>query len=150
MTTLFDNLFNTSAYTGAAERDRARLIYGFTLILMLLFFLYALFAPQDQAGLTMFGRAGTDFLSVISIAGVLVVGVVTLYWTRVGRMDLSAYGPLVMWLLSGVPLGYRVHFASADAGATLLVLIMIGSLFLRVRGLAIATVLALLRCSSRF
>ncbi len=144
MTTLFDNLFNTDAYPGVAERDRARLIYGFTLIVMVLFLVYAALAPQDQAGLTMIGRMSTDFLSVFSIVGILVVGVATLVFTRRGRIDLGAYGPLLMWLLSGVPLGYQVHFVTADAGATLLVLILIGSLFLRARGLAIATVLALL------
>ena len=144
MTTLFDNLFNTDAYRSVAERDRARLIYGFTLILMVLFLLYAVFAPQDEAGLTMLGRTATDFLSVVSIVGIVVVGVVTLVLTRMGRIDLSAYGPLLMWLLSGIPLGYQNHFVTADAGATLLMLVLIGSLFIRLRGLMIATGLALL------
>ncbi len=143
MTTLFDNLFNINAYSSVLERDRARLISGFTLILMVLFAVYAVFTPQDQAGLTMLRRTTTDLLSTISIVSVLMVGVATLLLVREERIDLSAYGPLLMWLLSGVPLGYQAHFITADAGATLLMLILIGSLFLRLRGLAIATVLAL-------
>ena len=143
MTNLFDSLFNINNYPTVSERDRARLISGFTLILMVLFVLYAMFAPQDQAGLTMVGRAATDFLSLISVASIVIVGFATLALTREGRSDLGAYGPLLMWLLSGVPLGYQAHFATADAGATLLMLILIGSLFLRMRGLALATVSAL-------
>ncbi len=43
---LLDTLLNVERYPGRAEKDQARLIYGFTLVLMLLFTGYAAFVVQ--------------------------------------------------------------------------------------------------------
>ncbi len=144
MTSVFESLFSTKAYTKTVERDRAVLIYGFTLIMLVVFLGYAAVSAFDsQTSDTLLQRASYDFLSFLSIASMVGIGVTTLILTRIGRIDISAYGPMIMWFLSGVLLGYQVQFVTADAGVTLLILILIASLFLRVRGLAIGLVLAL-------
>lgn len=143
MTALLDNLLSTERYTSRADKDRARLIYGFTLVMMVLFVFYAIFIPQFDPDLTLLQLVPTDLSALLSIISVLIVGGATLVLTRSGRADIGAVGPVVTWYLSGVVLGLRGQFVQSDAGATLIVLIVIAAIFLRARGLLIATVVGL-------
>ncbi len=140
---LLDTLLNVERYPGRAEKDQARLIYGFTLVLMLLFTGYAAFVVQRNPQTTLLQRAATDFSALLPIVSTIVIGIATLMLTRIGRADLSAVGPVIMWYMSGVVLGLQGQFVLSDAGAALVLLVVLAAVFLRVRGLVIGAAVAL-------
>jgi GAF domain-containing protein len=143
MTAFLDTLLNTNRYRGRAEKDQALLIYGFTVILMVSFLLYAAFVVQRDPQTTLLQRAGRDFGALVPIVSTIVVGIGTLALTRMGRADISAAGPVLMWYLSGVLVGMQGQFVLTDAGASLLLLLVLAAIFLRVRGLVVGFVVAL-------
>jgi GAF domain-containing protein len=143
VTAFLDTLLNTSRYRGRAEKDQALLIYGFTVILMVSFLLYAAFVVQRDPQTTLLQRAGRDFGALVPIVSTIVVGLGTLALTRMGRADISAAGPVLMWYLSGVLVGLQGQFVLTDAGASLLLLLVLAAIFLRVRGLVVGFVVAL-------
>ncbi len=143
MIAFLDLLFRTDHYPERAEKDQARLIYGFTLVLMVLFILYAALVVQRDPQTTLFQRAAKDVGALLPIVSTLVIGALTLLLTRIGRADISAVGPVVMWYLSGVLLGLQGQFVLSDAGSSLMLLIILSAVFLRRRGLIIGTVIAL-------
>lgn len=144
MIPFLDRLFGTDRYVARAEKDQARLIYGFTIVLMVMFSLYALFVVQRNPQATLVQQAGRDFGALLPIVSTLVIGVITLVLTRIGRIDISAAGPVVIWYLSGVVLGMQRKFVLSDAGASLMLLLILAAIFLRVRGLVIGTLVALI------
>ena len=81
---------------------------------------------------------------LIAFVSVFGLGIATLVLTRIGRISIASIGPVVMWYLSGVSLGFLQNFALNTAGASLLVLIVNAGLFLRVRGLLITAGVALI------
>ncbi|MEP7290164.1 MAG: GAF domain-containing protein [Chloroflexota bacterium] len=144
MMTFLDHLFTIERYTGRATKQQARLLYSFTLILMVLFVLYALFVTQENTSVTLSRLALSDPGALLAIISLLAVGVLTLFGIRSGRADLSAAGPIVMWYFSGVLLGFQGRFSTSDEGAALLVLVFLSGLFLRARGVLIGTLIALI------
>src|SRR5687768_1381635 len=101
MTTFLDHLFNIQNYSSRVEKDNARLIYGFTTILMIVFVLYALFVTQDNGSSTLLSEALDDTIALLALLSVIIIGVLTLIGVRMGRADLSAVGPAIMWYFSG-------------------------------------------------
>ncbi len=143
MITFLDKLFNVEGYPSRGARDQARLIYSFVLVMMAIFFLFALFINVGVNDHPLFMEMSTNPLALIPVLGIFGVGVAALVLTRIGRLDLAAVGPIVMWVFSGVVLGLQNHFVFSDAGAALMLLIFLSALFLRVRGLIVGTVLSL-------
>ncbi|MCC6803770.1 MAG: GAF domain-containing protein [Anaerolineae bacterium] len=143
MIPFLDSIFSTDRYAARAEKDQARLIYGFTVVLMVMFTLYALFVVQRNPQATLVQQASRDIRALLPIVSTLVIGTITLVLTRVGRIDISAAGPVVIWYLSGVVLGVQRQFMLSDDGAALMLLLILSAIFLRVRGLVIGTVVAL-------
>lgn len=147
MIAFLDTLFNVNRFPGRADKVQARLIAGFTLILMVLFVLYALFVtdgdPAGDGGISLAERALTDSGALLAILSVLGIGVLTLAGVRAGRLRLSAAGPVVMWYFSGTLLGIQGGFTTSDEGAALMVLVFLSGLFLRGRGLIAGTGVAL-------
>ncbi|MFN8452652.1 MAG: GAF domain-containing protein [Anaerolineae bacterium] len=144
MIAIFESIFSTERYTTRAEKDQARLIYGFTLVFMLMFLLYAAFVVQRNPQSTMLEQASRNLGALLPVASTIVIGIATLVLTRIGRMDISAAGPAVTWYLSGVVTGMQRQFVLSDAGASLLLLLVLAAIFLRVRGLVVGTVVALI------
>jgi GAF domain-containing protein len=134
----------TERYARRAEKDQAYLIYGFTLIMLVLFAAYALFVDQGRSTITLVRDAGQNIASLIAILAMLGIGGATLLLTRIGRADIAAYGPIVMWYLSGVLIAFGDNFLTGDEGASLVALIVMCALFLRSRGVVVGTVVALI------
>ena len=143
MNGLLDRLFNISRYSSRADKDQARLVSSFVLIMMAIFFFFALFVDVGANDRPLFSELGTNPLALIPVLGVFGVGTVSLVLTRSGRLEMAAVGPVVMWLLSGVLLALQNRFLFSDAGASLIFLIVLSALFLRGRGLVYGTALAL-------
>ncbi len=144
MTTFLDHLFNIQNYPTRAEKDNARLIYGFTTLLMVAFLLYAIFVTQSDGSSTLLSSSSEDSTAMLALISILGIGVLTLVGVRMGRAALTAVGPVVMWYLSGVLLGVQGHFTGADEGAALLAFVFLCGLFLRGRGLIIGTIVSLI------
>lgn len=143
MTAFLDTLLNTNRYRGRAEKDQALLIYGITIILMVSFLGYAAFVVQRDPQTTLLQRAGRDAGALLPIISTIVIGIATLALTRMGRADISAAGPVLIWYMSGVLVGLQGQFVLTDAGGSLLLLIILAAIFLRVRGLLVGVVVAL-------
>ena len=141
MTTFLASL--TERYLRRAEKDQAYLIYGFTVIMLALFIAYALFVEQGDREITLIQDAAQNPISLIAIIAMLGIGVLTLALTRLGRADITAYGPIAMWYMSGVLIAFGDHFLTSDEGAALITLVVICALFLRARGVLVGTALAL-------
>ncbi len=141
---LIDTLFRIDRYPGRAEKEQARLIVSFTVIMMVLFYIFAVFIGVGESGQPLFTQLRTDPSAWIPITGIVGVGIATLVLTRVGRADLASAGPVGMWYLSSVLIALRSHFIYSDAGASLILLVFFSGLFLRVRGLVIGLALGLI------
>jgi transcriptional regulator with GAF, ATPase, and Fis domain len=143
MTSFLDQLFNIQNYPSRATKENARLIYGFTLFMIVAFLLYAMFVTQGNGVSTLLSETRDDSIALLSLLSVLSIGLLTLLCVRVGRAELAALGPVVMWYFSGTLLGIQGHFRTSDEGAALLAFIFFCGLFLRARGLIVGTVVAL-------
>jgi len=143
MITFLGRVFSINRYGNRAQQDHARLIYGFTLVMMVFFTGFAAFVPLGRSGETAFQQISTNFSYLLAIVSILGLGLITLILTRIGRSDISAVGPIIMWYLSGVIISFGDGFAYGEGGASLMVLILISSLFMRVRGLVIGLAVAL-------
>jgi putative methionine-R-sulfoxide reductase with GAF domain len=118
---------------------RRRMIFWVTLVMMVFFAIYSGFIQEaiDGAALTLLQRAliGEPF-SLIALVSIYGIGTLTLIGLAFKRDDLSAFGPPLMWLGSGmllaVGLGYTTYTGGALSGASLLIL---SGLMLGTRGL---------------
>ena len=143
MNGLLRRIFDTSRYSSRGDIEQARLIYGFTTITMLMFIGFFAVVPFGSLHATLLQLVPSSPVILVAFASVIGFGIATLVLTRIGRIDIAAIGPIVMWYLSGVSLGFLQNFALNTAGASLLVLIINAGLFLRVRGLLITAGIAL-------
>ncbi len=142
MNAILNRIFSTERYANRLVKDQARLVYSFTTLMMALFLGYSFFVRQGTSGVTLIQEISDPriFVSVVSMVG---LGIVTIVLTRNGRVDIAGAGPVLMWFLSGILISFRGGFAISSTGATLLVMLILCGLFLRVRGLLIGTVVAL-------
>lgn len=150
MKAFFRRLFSTDVYAVPADKERARIIYGVTAAIGLLFTLYMLFVPgQTQYG-TLLQSAPYDGIALISIVVVYGMIVFTMLCVRRGFLMLGAVGPVAMWYFSGVLLAVRDGFVHPDAGAAMLIFIMFGGVLLYEIGLVATSALAIATLVIRF
>lgn len=133
MTSFLDQLFNIQNYPSRATKENARLIYGFTMFMIVAFLLYAMFVTQGNGVTTLLSDASNDGIALLALLSVFSVGLLTLLCVRIGKAELAAIGPVVMWYFSGTMLGIQGHFRTSDEGAALLAFIFFCGLFLRAR-----------------
>ncbi len=143
MIAFFDQVFRLEHYDERGGKQQARLVYGFTLLIMVLFFFFALFVGVGSADRPLFAQIGSDPLAPIVLIGLYGFGTATLILTRTGHLGWASAGPIAMWYFSGVLLALQNNFVYSDAGASLILLIFLSGLFLRGRGLIIGFVVAL-------
>lgn len=140
---MFTQLFSLDAYTTTLERDRARLIYLTTLMLMVIFALYALFIPEERTGLSLFATVGTSLSSFLAVVSVYALGIFTLYATRRGWKTISAVGPVAMWYFSGVQISLNEGLLDPSDAISLAALILLGALLLHIPGTIATYVVAM-------
>src|SRR5262245_37639220 len=112
-------LFSTSAYTSSVQKDRARMIYAITLMLMALYALYMLLVINVGTGRTLWQEATVSTQSALLILTFYGIGLVTLLATSYGWDRLSGYGPVLMWLVGGVLIAINNQFLYATNSLTL-------------------------------
>lgn len=138
MNAVLRSLFDVSRYTRQADRARARLLYSVTLFIVAVFTVYAVFVPEGSTQTSILQRAlsGNPF-SLLSLIGLYGGAIYGIFEARRGRMDRARYMPPLMWMLSGVLLGFTSGFDSPDDGTQLMALVVLAAVFAGERGLQI-------------
>ena len=144
---MIGRLFNTDAYSSTFERDRARLIYAATVILIILFTFYAAIVNESRTGGTTFQSLAIDPTVQLSVISVYGVGLFTFVAIRRGWRTLSGVGPSVMWYFSGVQIALREGFSTPGNGISIVILILISGLLLHSRGIIASYLLSMLTIS---
>jgi len=137
MRRLLRRLFDTSRYTGLVEKDRARLIYGMVYFLLLGYLGYVLFIRANATSSTV------TIPAIVSDMIFLVIGIGTIWATRIGFINLGALGPVVILYAGGLAPAARTGFTSGSSIVVLALFIVLTGLLYRERGLAIGTLLTL-------
>lgn len=143
---MFDGLnqiFSTSAYTSMVDKDRARLVYGVTVVLLLLYSGFALLVPSFVGNLTMLQSALTGSGWLLNMIVVYTVGITTLVLTRVGGLSIAEYGPSIIVYVGTVMIGLNAGFIFADDTLPLMIFIVLGGLMIGETGVLISLVVAL-------
>lgn len=121
-----------------AQRNRRRMIFWVTFVIMAFFAIYGGFVPETIGGvrLTILQRALTgEPFSIIALVSVYGIGALTLIGLALGRVSLSAFGPSLMWLGSGVLLSVAVGYTDTSNALGAASLLLISGLLLGTRGL---------------
>jgi GAF domain-containing protein len=139
---MFRTLINPKIYVTSLEQDRARLIYMGTLVLMILFTLYALFVREERVGTTTIQSVMTDPTALLSLFSVYAIGVLTLVATWRGWQLLSGYGMGVVWFFSGVLIAFQEGFVQPGNGISLVILMLISGLIMREQGVVVGYIVA--------
>lgn len=129
---LLRNLLSTEVYVSRVEKDRARLIYGITLSIMLFF---GVFVVASSTDLVQIDQSSVTF--TLAIVGMYVFGVLALVATRTGMRTLSAVSPLAMWYLSAMQIAIGDGFDIAVTGVVLAIFVLLSAFLLRERGLLV-------------
>jgi GAF domain-containing protein len=143
MRPLIERLFDTAKYTSLADKDRARLVYGATALIMVLYAIFAGFSIHPLTGRSALQEAAINPQQGLYIALFYLIGVGTILSTRRGWIRLSVTGPTLMVYIAG-GLGFiQYGFARPIEGVALAMFILFAGLLSGDRGLVVATVLAL-------
>jgi GAF domain-containing protein len=141
-----NTLFSTANYSSEAQRNRARLVYYTTVILMALYAIYALFLNY-RSGRTLVTSLGNDPLAVFHLVSVYGIGIATILLTRMGALQVASYGPQAMLYTGVVLLGFVQGYVFADDTLALLLVIFFSGLFTSLPGLIGTTIVIFLTFS---
>ncbi|MCK6577950.1 MAG: GAF domain-containing protein [Anaerolineae bacterium] len=141
---LFDRLFLPSNVVSRAAQDLARLRAVITLVIMLFVFLYDLQEMASGAAGFVTRALNGDVFILLTILGVYGGGVISLIVIRMDRTELAGILPIAMWAVSGVMLSVRDGFVTTTDALPLLLLLVIGFVTHRERGILIAVVVGLI------
>lgn len=136
-------LFSTARYTRLVEQERARVVYGTTLLLTLLFTLFALTTPGSTTGLTLMQQVFVNPQSTFLIAFLYITAVASFVAVRSGHLNLAGAGVVTMWLVSLVLPTIQAGLDSMTAGTVFLMLIWLGGLLNGFPGLVVTSALSL-------
>lgn len=142
---MWQRLFSVEAYDTPLRRERARMIYGISLLLLVTYTLFfLLFSEQipGEPGTIMQGALAGHPLPLIAVLGVYGSWLLIIHSTNRGRLTLAAVGVIIQMLTSGVLIGFLSGFVDPADGMIVLVFVMLGGLLLYERGLVIAGAIA--------
>jgi GAF domain-containing protein len=140
----FNRFFNIARYDDSIEQDRVRLIYGTTLLLLLLYTVFATFVINPARGMNLWQLAGVEWKWGIYLTVFYGTALLSLWAVRNGYLRLAAFGPVLMWYMAAVvDAAILNHFVYILDGFTLVGLVLLAGLLNRERGLLIATPLAI-------
>ena len=137
-------VFDISDYESAAERDRARVVYGITIFLLVAYAIYVVFVPSGASQQTYLQQLSSTWYLAVSVVTFFVLGFATIVATRAGYLSWAAWGPAAMWVTGIYVNSLQTGIANAPNGVTIMALIVITGLLKGRRGVWIGTVLALL------
>jgi hypothetical protein len=142
-------IFSVEQYPSSADRNRARLVYGLTVFIVAIYTVYALTLPQWTVGnetVSLWSATlQTRFSNPVSwlFLGLYVLGFGTIIATRLGALELGAWGVAAIWYVSGILLSIYVQEGLEEIGLAFGQFLLITSLTKRERGLYVATILSI-------
>jgi len=139
-----DWLYDTSRYPGLLDKDRARTIYGFTSIIVVLVIFFVVIYRNSLVGPDVTQEISSGALLIFYLGAFLGLNILSIVLLRTGHID-AASAALVIGC--GLSLGFGTAergMYSPLSGMILLILIVLGGLLLQVRGLVLSFVLTLL------
>lgn len=135
-------IFNTSRYTGLIDKDRARIVYSISAIIIAVTTLFALTYRLPDTGESIWQRAASDPSYILLMLTVYILSTASILLTRSGRLNLSAAAIVVMWFLTFGLGTAALGMYSAPAGMVVFIIVLLSGLLLGVRGLAVGIALA--------
>ena len=144
MVQLLDDIFNLAQYKTEVDRTQARMVYGISLVMIVLFIPYILFVPMAVGErLTYLERLPDEPALVFYSLAFFGIGILTLWGVSAGRLALSSWGPSWMWILGLYLDAIQTGIVNASNGVILLALILLAGLLKGGRGLLFGSVVAL-------
>lgn len=132
-----DWLYDTSRYSGLLDKDRARTIYGFNSVIIVLILFFVVIYHDSLAGPNATQSISSNALLVFYLAVFLGLNVLSVILLRAGRID-AASAALVIGCGLSLGLGTAERgMYSPLSGMILLILIVLSGLLLQVRGLVL-------------
>lgn len=137
------SVFDVSVYKSAAERDRARVVYGITVFLLVAYGIYGVLVPSGATQQTYLQQLTSAWYLTISIVIFFLMGFVTIVGTRAGHLRWTSWGPAAMWVSGIYVNSLQTGIANAPNGVTIMALIVITGLLKGRQGVWFGTILAL-------
>ncbi|NWG16133.1 MAG: GAF domain-containing protein [Chloroflexi bacterium] len=144
MRQFLDNIFDISAYTSDFDKERARIVYGISTTLVILYTLFIAFVGIEYIPDLPIKLVGLDLLWTVAILGFYACVALTYYAIRQGRLELAEFGPLAMWFVGGVVISWANAFRDPRGGIALVAFVVLAGLLKRGRGLVAGLVIAIL------
>jgi len=142
MRRLIQTIYNTSRYPSLVDRERARMVYGMSTLMLILFVIYMTFSPGAvnlwQALLA--GTNSTLAFYVLFFVGSVITSIVL---TRSGRLKGGSGILLIAWLVPLTLPAAQSGFYALTGTLSLVIVVLMSGLLLGIRGLAVWTLLAL-------
>lgn len=138
-----DWLYDTSRYSGLLDKDRARTIYGFVTVIIILAVFFVIVYRDILIGPSTPDGADPALLIGFSLAAFIGCNIVSLILLRSGRMNAASTILVIGWGLSlGLGTAQRGMY-SPLSGMILFIVVVLSGLLLQVRGLVLGFGLAL-------
>jgi GAF domain-containing protein len=138
-----DWLYDTSRYPGLLDKDRARTIYGFTSIIIVLAAFFVIVYRDSLAGPDANQNVSSNTLLLFYLVAFLALNIASIVLLRAGRIDAASVALVIGCGLSlGLGTAERGMY-SPLSGMILLILIVLAGLLLQVRGLILGFGLAI-------
>jgi GAF domain-containing protein len=136
-------LYDTSRYPGLLDKDRARMIYGFSSIIIVLVAFFLIAYRDILVGPNTVQNISSSTLVVFYLAAFLGLNIASIVLLRTGRID-AASAALVIGCGLSLGLGTAERgMYSPLSGMILLILIVLSGLLLQIRGLVLGLALTI-------
>lgn len=143
MRDVLSNLFDLSSYRTPTEQNRARMVYGITMVLVVLYGLYVVFVPTGSVGHpTYLEQVGSNQQVLMYILGFYAIGAYTIYATRNGQLERAAWGPPAMWIVGTYFNAIPTGFVNATNGTVLFALVVLSGLLKGKNGVIVGGAIA--------
>lgn len=152
MSDFLSRLFDTSVYETLVDRYRALVIYAVTLLVMVVYVLYAVavaewFLPSDpDTAYTMADIALIDPTQPPAIVfySLFVIGLLGFLANRRGMLRVAAWVPVSLWYISGVLLITLNTRSPGETTGAIVLLVVLAGLLLGFRGVLFAFIASIL------
>lgn len=143
MRPILNALFDTSSFNSQFDRERARVIYGISTIILVVYSVYVIINTLQAQSWMSLQSIGRSILWTFALPGFYVVAALTFAALRRGRLRLAEIGPVVMWFIGGLLVGWNSVYRDPSGGMTLVFFVLLAGLMLRERGVVIGLLVAL-------
>lgn len=148
--TQLQKVFSLKPYNQRMDRYTAVMVYATTMLITVVYLFYSVTSfdwpvidgtkGSDGPYTTMMDLALTDPLRRPSLVfyGLILLSIAAVLLVRRGQLEIAGWVPFIMWSISGVVLATLSTTAVGYAGQTLVLLVALGALLKRDRGIVVA------------